>query len=137
MLEARQTERDRRIDDHSEETKREADDHRPEAPVGVEALEKHAQEEHDEDGRREVPLHGLQVVVEAVGRLDNGDPEERDQNHDGGRAAPDPHELGLRCGWSPLFVEIDGEESRARVEDTGERSHERRQQSRDHNPTES
>ena len=70
----------------------EADHHRPKAALGVEPLEEHAEEEDDEDRRRQVALHGLQVVVQAVRALDDRDPRQGDEHHDGGgdaaRCAP-------------------------------------------------
>ena len=60
--------RDRRVHQHAEQAEDEADDHGPEAALGVEPLPEHAEEEHDEDRRRQVALDGLQVFVEAVWR---------------------------------------------------------------------
>ena len=54
---------DGRVDEHAEEPQDEAHDHGPKAALGIQAFEKHAEEKDHEDRRRQIALHGLQVVV--------------------------------------------------------------------------
>ena len=106
----------------------EAHDHGPEAALGVQPLEEHAEEEHHEDRRRQIALHGLQVVVEAVRALITGNPGQGDQHHDDGGDAARAHNLVLRWPGLPLLIEVHGEERRAGVEHAGQRAHQRREQ---------
>ena len=89
-----------RVDQHAEHTEDEAHDHRPPAALGVEPLEEHAEEEDDEDRRGQVALNLLQVLVEAVGSLDDGDPRQGDQHHDdrGDAARADDLAAGVALG---------------------------------------
>jgi hypothetical protein len=82
-------------------------------------------------GRRQVALHGLQVVVEPVRALDDRQPQDGDQHHHRRWRSPGADDLRLRRARVPLLVEVDGEERRAGVEHAGERAHQRRQQAGD------
>ena len=63
-----------------------------------------AEEENHEDGRRQVALHRLQVVVKSRRTLDHRDPGQRNQHHGSGGDAADAHDLVLRGGRFPLLV---------------------------------
>src|SRR5206468_1917571 len=68
------------IHDHAENTERKANDHGPKRALAVEALPEDAEEEDDENGRREVALHGLQVAIETMRALNHRDPGQRDHD---------------------------------------------------------
>ena len=95
LLVPRHLQRDGRVHRQPERAEQESDQKRREAALGVQPLVEHPEEEHREDGRREVALHALQIVVQALRALDDGDPEQPDEHHHRGRDASDPDQLGL------------------------------------------
>src|SRR5260370_1820343 len=99
-----------RVHEHAEDAKNETYDHGPKCALGIHALENDAQEEHHEDGRREITLNGLQVAVEPLGILDDRNPCESDEYHYGGGKASRADEVMLRGAGLPLLVEVNGKE---------------------------
>ena len=118
---------DRRVDGQPEKPQPEAGAERGQAALGVQPLHEDAEEEDDEDGRGQVGLHALEVVVEPSTAADDRDPEQADEDHDARGHATDPDEALLGHLRPQPLVEVHGEERGRRVEGPGERAHERRQ----------
>ena len=96
ILKSGEAERDRSINQHSEDTQCEADNHRPQRAFGVHTLEKHTEEEHDKNGRREISLHSLQIRIQAGRALDHRNPGQCDQHHCGCCHSANADKLMLR-----------------------------------------
>jgi len=105
----------------------------PDSACGVDAFPEEAEEEDRCDGRRQVALHALEVLIEAAARDfgHDGNPDHA-QSHDHGCGdASDGQEVFFRLSRAQLFVDVDSEEGGAGVEERGERAHEGGEQARD------
>src|SRR5471032_2141386 len=75
----------------------------------AEPLKKDTEEEDHEDWRSQIALHRLQVVVEPLRVLDDGNPRQRHEHHDASSDAAGAHKLVLRGARLPLLIKIDRE----------------------------
>ena len=68
VLVAKRPQRDRCVHQHTEQANDKADNHGPQAALGIEAFPEYAKEEDHKNRRGQVALDGLQITVEALGR---------------------------------------------------------------------
>ena len=107
MLETLQFHSDRRIDEHTENSKDKTDDHRSERSLRIQPFPKHSEEKNDENWRRQIALHGLQIIIQTVRALNHRNPKQSDEHHGCSSDAAGAHQLVLRRAGFVLAIEVD------------------------------
>src|SRR5262249_39452276 len=87
----------------------------------------------DSDGRTDIALYALEIDVQLRAELaDEGDPEQAEDDHDAGGDAAKRNELKLGGLRPELFVEVESDHGRGRIEDRAHRAHKSGEESGNH-----
>src|SRR6185369_14449444 len=104
----------------------------------VQPRPQNSQDEAGRNGRADVPLHTLQVNIElAADQVNERDPGQTEHNHHAGHHPAETDQLPFARVGLDLFIEVERDQGRSRIEDRTHRPHQCRQQGGNHHADQS